>query len=110
MLTTSPSSPPLTASEVKAACGARVPGAADLAPVFESRLTPVSLDAMYGGNRGAIYGFSSNTRAAAFLRPGNRAPDIRGLYFAGGSAHPGGGVPLVTLSGVAAAACVMEDL
>jgi len=98
------------ASRVMAALRARVPGAAKLVPAFESRLTPVSLDAMYGGNRGAIYGFSSNTRAAAFLRPGNRAPDIRGLYFAGGSAHPGGGVPLVTLSGVAAAACVLEDL
>lgn len=89
---------------------ARVPGAARLSPVFEQRLTPATLDALYGGNRGAIYGFSSNTRVAAFARPGNRARDIRGLYFAGGSVHPGGGVPLVALSGIAAAQCVAEDL
>lgn len=89
---------------------ARVPGAGGLAPVFERALTPADLQAAYGGNRGAIYGFSSNTPLAAFLRPANRAPDLRRLYFCGGSAHPGGGVPLVTLSGMAAAACALEDL
>jgi phytoene desaturase len=76
----------------------------------ECTLTPLDLQNRYGGNRGAIYGFSSNTRAAAFMRPGNRANDVGGLYFASGSAHPGGGVPLVTLSGMAAAECVDEDL
>ncbi len=77
---------------------------------IERHQTPADLQAMYGGHRGAIYGFSSNSRAAAFMRPANRSPKIKGLYFASGSAHPGGGVPLVTLSGMAAAACVMEDL
>jgi len=46
---------------------------------------------------GAIYGTSSNGPRAAFLRPANRSP-VRGLYLVGGSAHPGGGLPLVTLS------------
>jgi phytoene desaturase len=76
----------------------------------EQALTPLDLQNTYGGHRGAIYGFSSNTKSAAFLRPGNRDSSIRGLYFASGSAHPGGGVPLVTLSGMAAAECVLEDL
>lgn len=43
------------------------------------------------------------------MRPNDRARDVKGLYFASGSAHPGGGVPLVTLSGMAAAQCVQED-
>ena len=34
---------------------------------------------------------------AAFLRPANRSP-VRGLFLVGGSSHPGGGLPLVTLS------------
>ncbi len=58
---------------------------------------------------GAIYGFSSNSQMAAFMRPANRAGAIKRLYYASGSAHPGGGVPLVTLSGMAAAQCVEED-
>jgi phytoene desaturase len=77
--------------------------------IFERVLTPLDLQNTYGGNRGAIYGFSSNTKLAAFMRPNNRARSINNLYFANGSAHPGGGVPLVTLSGMAAAECVMDD-
>jgi phytoene desaturase len=77
---------------------------------IERAFTPSDIQAHYGGNRGAIYGHSSNTRRAAFLRPSNRDGRIERLYYAGGSAHPGGGVPLVTLSGCAAANCVMDDL
>lgn len=77
--------------------------------LYEKILTPADLQQTYGGNRGAIYGFSSNSMAAAFLRPDNRDAEIRGLYYAGGSTHPGGGVPLVTLSGRAAAECVVAD-
>jgi phytoene desaturase len=77
--------------------------------VSRHMLTPADLQNTYGGNRGAIYGFSSNTMTAAFMRPSNRDSRLRGLYYASGSAHPGGGVPLVTLSGMAAADCVLED-
>jgi phytoene dehydrogenase-like protein len=70
----------------------------------------MDLQAAYGGHRGAIYGFSSNTRATAFMRPGNCDGRIRKLYYASGSVHPGGGVPLVTLSGMAAAAQAARDL
>lgn len=100
------------AVHIKAKLGewaARICGAS---PEFtvERRLTPQDLQDLYGGHQGAIYGFSSNTRLAAFARPNNRDPHIRRLYFASGSAHPGGGVPLVTLSGLAAAHCVAEDI
>lgn len=78
--------------------------------VVEKILTPADLQQRYGGNRGAIYGFSSNSMSAAFQRPDNRDRKLRGLYYASGSAHPGGGVPLVTLSGMAAAGCVLDDL
>jgi len=80
------------------------------AALVERRLSPADLQAAYGGHRGAIYGFSSNTRATAFMRPGNRDGQIRRLYYASGSVHPGGGVPLVTLSGMAAADCAARDL
>ncbi|HVQ87807.1 MAG TPA: phytoene desaturase family protein [Actinomycetes bacterium] len=46
---------------------------------------------------GSIYGTSSNGSRAAFLRPSNRSP-IPGLFLVGGSAHPGGGLPLVGMS------------
>ncbi|MGN6687807.1 MAG: phytoene desaturase family protein [Actinomycetales bacterium] len=46
---------------------------------------------------GAIYGTSSNGPRAAFLRAANRSP-VTGLYLVGGSAHPGGGLPLVGMS------------
>jgi len=49
-------------------------------------------------------------RIAPFTRPGNRSRDICGLYFVGGSTHPGGGVPLVMLSGKIVAGLVEEGL
>ena len=44
------------------------------------------------------------------LHPHNRARDPHGLYFAGGTIHPGGGLPMVMLSGKLAAQMVLEDL
>ncbi|MCC6613785.1 MAG: phytoene desaturase [Anaerolineae bacterium] len=76
----------------------------------ERLLTPLDLERMTGARRGALYGQSSNDRFSALRRPHNRASDVRGLYFAGGTAHPGGGVPMVTLSGKVAAGMVLEDL
>jgi phytoene desaturase len=75
----------------------------------ESVLTPQDLYDLYRSNKGSIYGISSNTQTAAFMRPANRSRDVRGLYFCGGSSHPGGGVPLVVLSGKMAAQLIGED-
>ncbi len=75
----------------------------------ERILTPLDLQQMTGAQRGALYGASSNNPFAAFRRPHNRAADVRGLYFAGGTTHPGGGVPMVTLSGKVAAEMLIAD-
>ena len=49
--------------------------------------------------KGSIYGISSNSVGQTFSRPSNRSKDIEGLWYVGGTTHPGGGTPLVTLSG-----------
>ncbi|MFW5709181.1 MAG: phytoene desaturase family protein [Chloroflexota bacterium] len=76
----------------------------------EHILTPVDLETMSGAWRGALYGPSANSKWTAFRRPHNRSRVISGLYFAGGTTHPGGGVPMVTLSGKVAAEMVLQDL
>jgi phytoene desaturase len=60
--------------------------------------TPADLEAAVLAPGGAIYGTSSNGARAAFMRAKNRSP-LKGLYLVGGSAHPGGGLPLVGISG-----------
>jgi phytoene dehydrogenase-like protein len=45
---------------------------------------------------------------AAFLREQNRSKKYKGLYFVGGSAHPGGGIPLVMLSAKIAADLIIK--
>jgi len=70
--------------------------------------TPEDYYSIYGSHRGSIYGISSNSRSAAFRRPANRSRNLKGLYFAGGSSHPGGGIPLVILSGKMAAELIAE--
>ncbi len=65
--------------------------------VFTETITPDDLASRYRSPGGAIYGTSSNGRRAAFVRPANRGVR-RGLYLVGGSSHPGGGLPLVTMS------------
>lgn len=52
----------------------------------------------FGSNKGSIYGTSSNSKMAAFIRPRNKSPYVDNLYLCGGSTHPGGGIPLVLLS------------
>lgn len=59
--------------------------------------TPADLERETGSPGGAIYGASSNGWRAAFLRPANRSP-VPGLFLVGGSAHPGGGLPMVLMS------------
>jgi phytoene dehydrogenase-like protein len=68
----------------------------DRLDVFEVR-TPADLERSVSAPGGAIYGTSSNGAKSAFLRARNRSP-LKGLYCVGGSAHPGGGLPLVGLS------------
>lgn len=78
--------------------------------VCEAMITPEDFRRLYGASAGSIYGLSSNRRIAPFSRPVNRSPRIRNLYFVGGSTHPGGGVPLVTLSGKIVADMIGENI
>lgn len=64
----------------------------------ESIWTPRRMADAYGIPDGAIYGANSHGWRRAFLRASNRVRGVRGLYRVGGSAHPGGGTPMVLLS------------
>jgi phytoene desaturase len=72
----------------------------DIAPliVCEEILDPRSIESKTSSHRGALYGNSSNNQFAAFLRHSNKSSKLKGLYFCGGSVHPGGGIPLALLS------------
>jgi phytoene desaturase len=64
----------------------------------EQVLTPRGIASRTSSYRGALYGAASNDKFAAFLRHPNFTSRIKDLYFAGGSVHPGGGIPLCLLS------------
>ena len=64
----------------------------------EAILDPRSIESNTQSYRGSLYGTSSNSKMAAFLRHPNFTRKIKGLYFCGGSVHPGGGIPLCLLS------------
>jgi 1-hydroxycarotenoid 3,4-desaturase len=70
---------------------------------------PDGFETLFPATGGALYGQASHGWTAFFARPANRAR-LPGLYLAGGSVHPGAGVPTAALSGRNAAACLMEDL
>jgi phytoene desaturase len=78
--------------------------------VYERIIAPDDLQAHYNAPDGAIYGLASNQPWTAFLRPPLRARRLRRVYFVGGGTHPGGGIPLVLLSGRAVAERVVQDL
>ncbi|MDZ7660153.1 phytoene desaturase family protein [Fodinibius sp.] len=65
---------------------------------YSNTITPRDFYQKYRSNKGSIYGTSSNSKLAAFMRPKNKSRSVKGLYLVGGSTHPGGGIPLVTLS------------
>lgn len=65
--------------------------------VVEDYLDPIRIEQRTSSFGGALYGASSNDRMAAFFRHPNFSK-IKGLYFVGGSVHPGGGIPLCLLS------------
>jgi phytoene desaturase len=77
--------------------------------IFERALTPQDIHDRYHVLNGAIYGLASHGRFFGAFKPGNRSPDLRGLYLAGGSAHPGPGVPMVLMSGWIAADALDQD-
>ena len=85
-------------------CGLRVRRRAELTIVT----TPADFERLFPATGGALYGTTSHGWRASFRRPGSRSR-IPGLYLAGGSTHPGPGVPMAALSGRLAASSVIED-
>ncbi len=77
--------------------------------VFEAALTPEDIHRRYHVLNGAIYGLASHGRFSGAFKPANRSPDLRGLYLAGGAAHPGPGMPMVLMSGWIAADALDQD-
>ncbi|TAH06722.1 MAG: phytoene desaturase, partial [Sphingobacteriia bacterium] len=68
----------------------------EIEPLIEEEqvLTPESIESKTASYMGSLYGTSSNGKMAAFMRHPNFSNQIKGLYFVGGSVHPGGGIPL----------------
>ncbi|MDW8515926.1 hypothetical protein [Priestia flexa] len=63
---------------------------------WQKVITPSWIEKQFGAYKGALYGISANRK----LRSSNVSKDVRGLYFVGGTTHPGGGSPMVTISGI----------
>lgn len=66
---------------------------------LEKVFTPGDFKTAYGIMHGSAFGLSPSFFQSAYFRPRNVSPDIDNLYFAGASTHPGGGIPVVLLSG-----------
>lgn len=67
--------------------------------VCEEALTPATIHSRYKVLDGAIYGLASHGRFMGAFKPSNVPSGVSGLTFAGGSAHPGPGMPMVVMSG-----------
>ncbi|MFC3886140.1 phytoene desaturase family protein [Bacillus songklensis] len=68
--------------------------------VVEKVVQPSDIASTFSGYKGTLYGISSNRKLDSFLRPSNVSKDVANLYFAGGTAHPRGGSPMVVISGM----------
>ncbi|MBS0558513.1 MAG: phytoene desaturase [Proteobacteria bacterium] len=78
-------------------------------PQAVRRTTPMEFGTMFPETQGALYGRALHGWAESFKRPASRT-NLPGLYLAGGSVHPGPGVPMAALSGRMAAESLLADL
>jgi 1-hydroxycarotenoid 3,4-desaturase len=78
-------------------------------PQISALHMPGDFDRDFPGSDGSLYGLSPHGMMASFQRPTARTA-IKGLYLAGGGAHPGAGIPMACLSGQHAAAAILSDL
>jgi 1-hydroxycarotenoid 3,4-desaturase len=86
-------------------CGLEI----EVTPQQVVRTLPQDFARLFPGSGGALYGQATHGWMSAFRRPSARSK-VPGLYTAGGSVHPGPGVPMAAMSGRLAAATLMEDL
>jgi len=70
---------------------------------------PQDWERLFPATGGSLYGRANHGALGSFRRLG-AASGVSGLYLAGGSVHPGPGVPMATLSGRLAAARLLADL
>ena len=83
----------------------------DIEPLIETEQTmdPVMIEKQTASYMGSLYGTSSNSKLAAFFRHPNFTSTIKGLYFCGGSVHPGGGIPLCLKSAKIVSELISQD-
>jgi diapolycopene oxygenase len=67
--------------------------------VSERIFTPSDFAARDLAHHGALYGWASHSIGTSLFRPPLRSRTVRNVFFTGGTTHPGGGIPLVLLSG-----------
>ena len=77
--------------------------------VYEKHSSPETIEKWTGSYRGSLYGPSSRSIFSTFTRHANFKRSAKGLYFAGGSVHPGGGIPLCLASSEIVSKLVAED-
>lgn len=102
-----------TVARARAAVEARLAGLLGraLGPLraFEEVYTPRTWQMRYHLERGAAFGLSHAFSQVGYLRPANRHPRYRNLYFVGASTHPGTGLPIVLLSARLTAERIFEE-
>lgn len=72
------------------------------------RTSPLDFHRRFAASGGALYGQATHGWTGIFRRPGAQTP-VQGLYLAGGSVHPGPGVPMAALSGQLAAEAMLAS-
>ncbi len=77
--------------------------------VVEHLWTPVDIQNKYYSNRGSIYGVVTDLKKNYALKAPKRSRLFPNLFFVGGSVNPGGGMPMVTLSGMQAARSIERN-
>jgi phytoene dehydrogenase-like protein len=77
---------------------------------FERTYTPPVWRERYNLMNGSTHGLAHTLPQLAYLRPSNRHPHYKNLYFVGASTHPGTGVPTAMVSGRLVAERILDDL
>lgn len=78
---------------------------------FEICYLPQTWETVYNLSKGATFGsLAHNIFQMGYFRPHNRHPFYKNLYFAGGSTHPGNGIPLVLLSAKLTSERILKEM
>ena len=77
---------------------------------FEISYTPHQWSDLYNLAKGSAFGLSHNFMQVGYLRPHNRHPRYRNLYFVGSSTHPGSGLPMALLSARLTSERIMKEV